>query len=131
MSAAAAAAADERAHARPYTSRFLGLQAARDAQAAGLAGSGAVAGSANDGNKNATASGACDDDEEESEISGDTAEEADLHEAQKRVSLLAAETAGATAVLKDLKAEHVGRRGAYDKTIKRSGPGQLDWLTHL
>ena len=70
MSAAAAAAADERAHARPYTSRFPGLQAARDAQAAGLAGSGAVAGSANDGNKNATASGACDDDEEESEISG-------------------------------------------------------------
>jgi hypothetical protein len=100
-------------------SRFRNLQASRFGKAAATssappAGSGAVAGSANEGDKNATASGACDDDEEVSEISGDVEEQAELLEAQKRASLLAAEIAGAKAEQKALKAEHEGRRGAYD-----------------
>ena len=91
------AAAAEPAQKSAFMSRFPGLQASRFGKAAATssaahpappAGSGAVAGSANDGDKNATASGACDDDEEVSEISGDVAEQAELHEARKRVSLL-------------------------------------------
>ena len=114
------AATAEPAQKSAYVSRFPGLQASRFGIAAATssalpAGSGAVAGSANEGDKNATASGAGDDDEEESEISGDVAEQAELHEARKRVSLLAAETAGAQAELKALKAEHECRPGAYDK----------------
>jgi len=129
-------AADGPAQKSAYVSRFPGLQVSRFGKAAATssapagsgavagaaatssappAGSGAVAGSANEGDKNATASGAGDDDEEESEISGDVAEQAELHEARKRVSLLAAETAGAQAEMKALKAEHEGRRGAYAK----------------
>jgi hypothetical protein len=125
MSAAAAAAADERAQAQPYTSRCPGVQAKRDAQAAGLAGSGAIAGSANDGTKNATASGACNDVDEESEISGEAADRADRHEAQTRVSLLAAETAGAQAELKALKAEHAA--GVVPTTKRSNAQGQANW----
>ena len=89
-------AADGPAQKSAYVSRFPGLQASRFGIAAATssalpAGSGAVAGSANEGDKNATASGACDDDEEVSEISGDVEEQAELLEAQKRASLLAAD----------------------------------------
>ena len=93
-------AADGPAQKSAYVSRFPGLQASRFGKAAATssaahpappAGSGAVAGSANEGDKNATASGACDDDEEVSEISGDVEEQAELLEAQKRASLLAAD----------------------------------------